>query len=433
MAFLTDLDSRAAIKGSRDPLATQSIWVPLGRKIVGNLSTVSTSVRDFTVLMLGFWLIERAVEQGADEPEVSLFLKWEQLAGYVRVEHKLGAFRGVDRARANRAQGSKLTLSADRAHQILSNQKIYGLWGLYTVPGRSSGLLADDPLRLTPRAREFVERMYLPVLSKAGFRDGNALVKLLLARTARIDLEGKDAALGKALASILRADRMTVAERTFYDDVLVQGGPGDDTEGRQRRLAALLFETVDDEDFAFSPQTMDELAKAAGDRDEAGSLAMRLERIRYCESMLAPAARLFGYLLARDGKRPEEIADEVRETWGTGLGHLNLPRIAELRDELTLILGGAEGAERWLAIAGDLRHGRYEDVVLRLIQHNKVVMQQRGGAAPWVELRQGRLHVAFRDEDGELTEKKSLPSLWRSSYFLDALRSVVAQVRRTAS
>ena len=41
--FLTDLDSRAAIKGSRDPIGVQPIWARLGREVVGNLTTVSTS------------------------------------------------------------------------------------------------------------------------------------------------------------------------------------------------------------------------------------------------------------------------------------------------------------------------------------------------------------------------------------------------------
>jgi len=43
---VTDLDSRAAVKGSRDPLGIQAIWTRLGRHVVGNLTTVSNSVRD---------------------------------------------------------------------------------------------------------------------------------------------------------------------------------------------------------------------------------------------------------------------------------------------------------------------------------------------------------------------------------------------------
>ena len=54
MPFLTELDSRAAVKGSRDSLGLQAIWTRLGRHVVGNFTTVSDSVRDFTVVLLGF-------------------------------------------------------------------------------------------------------------------------------------------------------------------------------------------------------------------------------------------------------------------------------------------------------------------------------------------------------------------------------------------
>lgn len=62
--FLTKLDSRAAIKGSRDPLGVQQIWTRLGRQVVGNLTTVSNSVPDFTVLLLGYYFVERVTNNG---------------------------------------------------------------------------------------------------------------------------------------------------------------------------------------------------------------------------------------------------------------------------------------------------------------------------------------------------------------------------------
>ncbi len=65
--FLTDLDPQAAVKGSRDPLGLQTIWARLGRHVVGNLTTVSTSVRGFTTVVLGYYFAERvANEAGGD-------------------------------------------------------------------------------------------------------------------------------------------------------------------------------------------------------------------------------------------------------------------------------------------------------------------------------------------------------------------------------
>ena len=74
--FLTDLDSRAAVKGSRDPLGVQAIWTRLGRHVVGNLTTVSTSLRDFTTLLLGYHFAERVAEEGGTEGDLATF-HWE--------------------------------------------------------------------------------------------------------------------------------------------------------------------------------------------------------------------------------------------------------------------------------------------------------------------------------------------------------------------
>src|ERR1051325_1596948 len=133
--FLTDVDSRAAVKGSRDPLGIQGIWTRFGRHVVGNLSTVSDSVRDFTVLLLGYHFAARVVEQKGPGFELDAFLKWEQLAGYARGRvNKDWAFRGTERARQRLDESSIITLSAETKNQLLSSQERYGLWGLYTVP-----------------------------------------------------------------------------------------------------------------------------------------------------------------------------------------------------------------------------------------------------------------------------------------------------------
>src|SRR5690349_17309859 len=80
--FLTDLDSRARVKGSRDPLGAQPIWTKFGRYVVGNLTTVSSSLRDFTTLMLGYYFADRVAENLGASTALDTFLKWEQLAAY---------------------------------------------------------------------------------------------------------------------------------------------------------------------------------------------------------------------------------------------------------------------------------------------------------------------------------------------------------------
>src|SRR6516162_3171437 len=132
--FLTDLDSRAAVKGSRDPLGIQQIWARLGRRVVGNLTTVSNSLRDFTTLLLGYYFAEQLSHELGSGTELTTFLKWEQLVAYSRAAvNKDFAFRGTERVRKNLNEGSRVTISDDRSHQILGDQKTYGLWGLYTM------------------------------------------------------------------------------------------------------------------------------------------------------------------------------------------------------------------------------------------------------------------------------------------------------------
>ena len=84
--FLTLEDPRAKIKGSRDPLGLQPVWVSFGRHLVSNLTTVTDSVREFTTLLLGRYLGQHLVEQGIsnEEEAIDIFLRAEQLAAYSR-------------------------------------------------------------------------------------------------------------------------------------------------------------------------------------------------------------------------------------------------------------------------------------------------------------------------------------------------------------
>jgi len=55
-------------------------------------------------------------------------------------------------------------------------------------------------------------------------------------------------------------------------------------------------------------------------------------------------------------------------------------------------------------------------------------MAMRGGAAPWLEIRDGKLHVKFVAEAGNLPTKEGLLSHWIHSYFLDSLRTVTKEL-----
>lgn len=427
--FLTDIDSRAAVKGSRDPLGQVSIWTRFGRHVVGNLSTVSTSVRDFTVLLIGLWLIERTLEDDGAPREVDVFLRWEQLAAYARALHGGGSFRGVEKVRANLQAGGRQWLSADRTYQILGNQKIYGIWGLYTVPATSSALVSGSPLVLRPAARSFVESNYVHALSKAGFRDANAIRRLVAAPKSALLPDGKDENLVATIGRLLRPDRLTGPERTFYDTYLVRGGPDDETGGLQQQLAELLEPTLGVPGYELNPRSVGRLAVQAGQRGTTDSLGWRLERIRACEAVMAPAYRLFLFLLARDEKSLTAVADEVRATWSDRVASVDTDAFRELLPELRQSVGDEPACARWVEIADTLATGDYAATIRALVAHNAFTMKQRGAGAAWVELDRDRLRVRFRDDLAALPGHKDLPTLWRFPYFLDSLRTVTRQVR----
>jgi hypothetical protein len=428
---IPDLDERAAIKGSRDPLGIQSIWTRLGRHVVHNLTTVSSSVRDFTTLLLGYWLVERVTEAGVREAELSTFLKWEQLAAYARAEiNKDLSFRGVERVVRNLNEGPKIVLSADREHQILGDQKIYGLWGLYTVPARASGLVEADPPRLTPAARDFVERVYLPLLAEGAGREGKLIVAILREPTARLDVRGKDAGLVGAVARVLK-HRILVKEREFYRESLVHGGPEDRTEGRQRELAGLLVTPPFAEPgFAWSPPAVGQLVKMARSRGgEASALGHRLERIRHAETLLAPTAVLFSFLLSRGEATIADVASALRKQWGPGCSTIDVAGLEALKAEIGAASGEVAAGERWVRIGERLHAGEYAAVIQLLLEQNRYVMKLRSSAAPWVEERGGKLVVRFRDEGGSLPPREGLRDLWRFPYFLDSLRRVALALK----
>lgn len=56
MAFLSLMDDRAKPKGSRDPLGFELVWSYFVRKVIGNQTTITSSMDNFAVALLGFYV-----------------------------------------------------------------------------------------------------------------------------------------------------------------------------------------------------------------------------------------------------------------------------------------------------------------------------------------------------------------------------------------
>jgi hypothetical protein len=427
--FLTDLDPQAAIKGSRDPLGIQPIWTRLGRRVVGNLTTVSTSVRDFTTTILGYYFAERVANEEDGDSDLGVFLRWEQLAAYARGGiNKDWEFRGTERAKKNLTENGKIRLGTDSAALTLSDQKTYGLWGLYSVPSRSSGLLAGDPTRVTPSARKFIEDEYLSTLSANGC-EASEIVSVLARKGPELRPLDRDRPLFQAVGRVLKR-KLSSREREFYRGHLIEGGPEDRTQGGQRLLVEALKTTFKVNGWSLEAAAIRHLGKQCRAQGGCGAdVADFLERICVAELLVAPAARMFMLLLGRDNQLPRDVSLAVRQHWGPKVASIDPDAIEGIRAEFANAQDEHASSDRWVRLAHALASGDYEAALSLLIEQNRAVMVSRGSAAPWVEIRDGKLHVRFLEESGgQLPTRSELPSLWTNSYFLDSLRTVTMQV-----
>lgn len=427
--FLTELDTvRLNLKGSVDPLGAQQIWTHFGRRIVANLTTVANSARDFGVLLMGVWLAEKVDAKAAaagvrDDLSLKTFLKWESLVAFSRVKREpRTSLRGIERVRRRLGESQSQTISDQRPDQILSNQKTYGLYGLFTVPARRSGLLEESGFRLTGYGRDFVEKVYVERLERELPRGTSQIVDLLAKPSFQLYLDGKHAELVAALGKVF-ANKLGKDERAFFRDCLLYGVRAPDAVV-QKDAAQLMLGTVEESEFELTQRSLGKLAKEADRRYGETDLGGRLREIGTCEAVLAPAGMLFSFLLGRDGDSLAEVAKDVPKAWRSGL-----PATVDPQGFQGLRLPGVvpdKQARLWGDLAQALHAGEWVVVLELLLRLNATVMAERSGA-PWAELENGKLKV-LRHDEGVVLGDIAVPNIWRNPYFLLSLRQVAVDV-----
>lgn len=420
--FLTLEDPNARIHGSRDPLGVQPVWSAFGRKVVTNLTTVTTSIRGFTVLLLGRLCAEKMIAKGTagEQDALSIFLKVEQICSYARhITHEVDSdIRGIERVqRFYKEHKPNVPIYDDARGMILSDQKVYGLWGLYSVSARVSGIIADGPVGLTDFAREFAERNYWPTLQTAE----NKLFKLLK-EGGFLRTHNNDSVFGSI--SDLLPPTLTAAEAEFYaqslrDAVHVKDLPA---AKRQPFFADLLKEHADLD----QPTRRAEIQSlAAAARRSEDAIAQGLEKILRLEALFAPAEALFDYLQTQGGQGPADVATHIRDHWGGSVPNLATP-LEDILPEIKEVVGSDLGGVM-LRCDQALGAGAYEDAIDALLEWNKLVMAGRK-AAPWVQMTSGKLDVRYRGQERGLPGGDDLPELWKNPYFIDALKSIIHEL-----
>lgn len=429
MPFLTLEDPNAKIKGSRDPLGLVPIWTHFARYVVTNLTTPSNSIRGYTTLLLGRYFCERLVEEGLAETEDALpiVLRCEQLGAYARhVGHQVeGDIRGIERVRRFiQEEKGRVFVHADKRGFILADQKVYGLWGLYSVPARTSGLIKEGPLGVTDTARVFIEKNYLPYLE-----DDLKSLSQILQKGGRLDVrERNQPKYFKILQKIL-SEKYTPNELEFYgrfirDAELVKTS----STNHQKEFSELLYKHTQ-LNSRVNRHEIVSMIKAAKKSNQ--TLATRLEKIIILESLFVPAEALFNYLLMSQGKRINELVSQLETRWGTQVPNIDYDGLHSLVPEITNSVN-AQISNAINKCCLGLAKGDYKMALNALLAWNKEAMLGRK-AGPWVRVNErGFVEVRYRGTDQLLPEREALPNLWRNSYFIDSLKHVSLQLRNTA-
>lgn len=425
--FFTLEDPNAKIKGSRDPLGVQPIWTAFGRHVVTNLTTQSNSARGFTILLLGRYLAHRAIEDGwiGRDRALDAFLRFEQIGAYVRhVAHDvMGDIRGIERVQFRVEENRGLVpIRADSQGLILGDQKVNGLWGLFSVPARVSRLIPDGAVGLTSETIEFIEREYLPILKPV-------MEKLLhlVARDGRLDTLTPDAVFSM-LGTVLSVS-FTPEEQQFYGEYLRDGLHVKKTQlGNQRTFRELLVHHTDLNGWTGRGEIM-RLREAAQLVDEG--LALRLDRIGRMEAVLAPAMTLFDFMLTRDRQSLDELAEELKERWGVSVPNIDAEKNRDLLPDIDSVWSDAVRGS-FDRFQRGLSDGHYRQGLNALLEWHKTVMNSRSGAS-WVQIGEdGMLDVRYRGAEQELPSGDELPELWRNGYFVDSLKAITRQLGNTA-
>ena len=404
MAFLSLLDDRAKPKGSRDPLGFELIWSHFGRKVIGNLTTITSSLDNFAVAVLGFaWanrLNQFIEEQERHKPIRETFLRYEQLTAYIRFYGNASDIMGITRVKQRLLDDKfRITLGLGSKQQILSDQASYGLWGLYSTAARDTQLVTGNDRVLT----ELGESLSAAIEKRLG-DTADTLLKLLQS-SKTLDRE--------QLEKIAPVFKKAIHHHDVQQPLLEALMAGHDKSGLQQELWDVTKDIFKAKQRL--PRNIPEFIDRVLAKKPSQLLTQSLNDIMEVERVLVAANNLFHYCRRKDGEKVDDILNTLSERYTYDYLPASLPEDNfSRRDRLQLILQAFQQKE-------------IESALNEVLELNKEVMQQRSGA-PWVEVESGNtFRVKVKSEKAELRTQQALESDWDYDYFLGSYLTIAQQ------
>lgn len=397
LTVLSVLDDRLRPKGSRDPLAIESIWSAVGRKLVGNLTTVTSRAEHFMVALLACRHAHEGKSSSLDEVQAR-YVRAEQLAAYLRLEASVEAsLLGRQLAVAN-FKRDVMALGMHKKAQILSNQLSYGLWGLYSSALQEAGLIKGSDRRLTETGRALTDAM-LEVFGKSQWqRFGELASQDALSRQ-------QLSTLARQLSALLKDQGM---RKQLVSALLLYAGAGP----LQVALhdAALQWLALPGE-HDVPVRAFANWAVGAAEVD--AQVQQVLQQILMLQPLLVFSNTLVLWLQRQGGRTRAALVEDLRF------------RLAEPFLKSGWDRPGLPHASFLQGLSDAANEGDAGAVIDQIIRQNSLVMGARGGAA-WLDWEGDRLRVRV------LVDRASLPAelaahchqAWDYSFFLHAFLAI---------
>lgn len=404
MPFLSLVDDRAKPKGSRDPLGFELVWTHFGRKVVGNLTTITSSLENFAVALLGFhWANELNLNVGDEDKQKAVretFLCYEQVAAYLRYYGKSNTVMGITRVKERVLSGANkgvLNIGLGADEQILSDQASYGLWGLYATAMRDTGLVSGNERVLTEKGLVIVKELEYQL-------DKPAMMALMRAKRVRT---GELEALSEEYMAAIKDS--SLVNQLF--EALMTGAEGNLIQKELWHKTHALF----DQNYPLEHHVnkVSAYISCLKERGLSNALEQCLVDIECVERVLVALNNIFHYCRVKDGVKLNEVITHLHDQ-GYNFDYLpkHLPDVSfPRRQPIQMALDA-------------LKAGDYKQAISAVLKLNDLVMKQRNGAA-WVDIEpNGTLRVRVKSETAALASNQLLQERWDYDYFLGSYLSM---------
>jgi hypothetical protein len=407
--FFTDLDESLRPKGSRDPIGLEPIWSQVGRRLVGNLTTVTRSLDNFIVTLVGFAVAAntdtaaKAVEPGSAEFYLR-FERFEQIAAWARYVDDAPDVIGT-RMLAERNQtrnGGVVDVGPGPAARILADQRRSGLWGLYSSALMGTKLV-DSKRALKP--------------------EGHLLVKPFLdyykkLQTFRRHMDDRDRTIRVKPEAINLRELLRCSGRDALAERLLRDGGGHMQQAIYQFARTNAFAQVK------SPQ---DLFAALAAYDDSHELQAYAKHVIELERVLVVVACAFDFLLGPQQRRLDEVAEAfAKKGWGDKevWQALSLPG-DDFRSKFIAVW--QQRVKRLYEAIGHLKAGDIPAFIRALLAFHADVMKERGGPA-WVSIDAQNLMRGIIGQTGALEAPQKLLTGWNNDYFVGAFISLTRAI-----